>query len=78
MLERATLADEMLLESQSLDVKKAIGRIYIDSKTVEEIEIETKEDAKGEARKNIREWFRKKERPILLTENDIDELIAYI
>lgn len=78
MPEMPTLADELLLEAQSPDVKKAISRFYPERETAEEIEIRATSDAFRTARKNIRAWFENREKPMEMYDNDIDELINYI
>lgn len=78
MLEMPTLADELLLEAQSPDVKKAIARVYVDQDTSEQIKIVVGQDAFRTARRNIRAWFNNREKPITMHDPDIDELINYI
>lgn len=85
-MERATVADQLLLEAQSQDVKAAIFRIFGDPNEIvsytheeqQEYRRNIRHEAFSEARDTIRNWNAGQEPEICLTPKSLEALINEI
>jgi protein-tyrosine-phosphatase len=76
-MERATVADELLLSAQSQEVKDAMQRIYGDPKLTDPYQ-QGFDSALHQARRNIRDWFKNRGTGDPMDQDDIDKLVAII